>query len=264
MESLPRLGFGTWQITGPDCAEAVRHALEIGYRHIDTARAYENEREVGRGIAGSGVPREEIFVTTKVPHTRLRPDQVRASAEASLRDLGLDQVDLLLAHWPDPDVPLEDTLGAFTRLQEEGLTRLIGVSNFPPGLFARALELAPVATNQVEYHPFLGQERLLEVAEAHDVFLTAYSPLAHGRVVEEPVLQEIGAAHGKSAGQVALRWLLDQPRVAAVPKAAGAARRAENLDVLDFELAPEERARIQALPKDRREIDPPWAPDWNA
>jgi 2,5-diketo-D-gluconate reductase B len=264
MEDLPRLGLGTWQITGPECVDAVSQALEIGYRHIDTARAYENELEVGRGLAESGVPRDEIFVTTKVPHTRLKPDQVRESAESSLRDLGLDRVDLILAHWPNPDVPLQDTLEAFVRLQEEGLTQLIGVSNFPPGLFAQALELAPIATNQVEYHPFLGQDRLLELAEEHDAFITAYSPLAHGKVADDALLQEIGASHGKSAGQVALRWLLDQPRVVAVPKAASTARRAENLDVFDFELTPEERARIAALPKDRREIDPPWAPDWNA
>lgn len=262
--TVPSLGLGTWQITGDACTEAVRHALEIGYRHIDTARAYGNEREVGRGLAEAGVPREDVFITTKVPHTQLRPDQVRASAEASLRDLGLDAVDLLLIHWPSPDgVPLEDTLGALVQLQEQGLTRLIGVSNFPPSMFRRALELAPVATNQVEFHPFLGQDALLEVAEEHDAFLTAYSPLAHGKAAGDPVLQEIGAEHGKSSGQVALRWLLDQPRVAAVPKAASTQRRAENLEVFDFELSEADRARIRALPKDRREIDPPWAPDWN-
>jgi 2,5-diketo-D-gluconate reductase B len=261
---VPRLGFGTWQITGHDCVDAVRNALDLGYRHIDTARAYGNEREVGEGIRQSGLAREEIFVTTKVRHVDLAPGRVRASAEASLEDLGLDRVDLILAHWPSPDVPLEDTLAAFTKLQEDGLTTLIGVSNFPPGLLRRALELAPVATDQVEFHPFLAQDALLEVAEEHDVFLTAYSPLAHGGVADEPVLQEIGAEHGKTAGQVALRWLLDQPRVAVIPKAASTARRAENLDVFDFELSPSERDRIAALPKDQREFDPDWAPDWNA
>jgi 2,5-diketo-D-gluconate reductase B len=262
--TIPRLGLGTWQITGDAAREAVRHALDIGYRHVDTARAYDNEREVGRGIAESGVPRDDIFITTKVPHTDAAPGRVRASAEASLEDLGVDRVDLMLLHWPNPDVPLEDTLAAMTALQEDGLAARIGVSNFPPGMFRRALELAPLATNQVEYHPFLAQDALLEVCEEHDAVLTAYSPLAHGKVPEDPTLREIGANHGKSAGQVALRWLLDQPRVVVVPKAAGTQRRAENLDVFDFELTAEERARIDALPKDRREFDPAWAPDWNA
>jgi 2,5-diketo-D-gluconate reductase B len=261
---VPRLGFGTWLITGPEATEAVRDALQIGYRHIDTARAYENEREVGRGIADSGVPRDEIFLTTKVPHDEASADQVERAAEESLERLGVDRLDLLLLHWPSPDVPLEETLKALTAVRDDGRAAHIGVSNFPAGLLQQALDLAPVFCNQVEYHPFLDQGRLLELARANDVLITAYSPLAHGKVPDDDTLRRIGEAHGKTAGQVALRWLLDQDHVSPIPKASSHERRQENFDVFDFELSAEERAEIDALPKDVRTADPPWAPDWDA
>ena len=163
---VPVLGFGTWLIEGADATEAVRDALEIGYRQIDTARAYENEREVGRGIADSGVAREEIFLTTKVPPDDAPPDTVQRDCEESLERLGVDYLDLLLLHWPSPDVPLEETLKALTALRADGRIRNLGLSNFPAGLLRQAIEMAPVFCNQVEYHPFLDQERLLEVARA--------------------------------------------------------------------------------------------------
>jgi 2,5-diketo-D-gluconate reductase B len=261
---VPVLGFGTWLITGPDATEAVRDALEIGYRQIDTARAYENEREVGRGIADSGLAREEFFLTTKVPFDEASADEVQRDCEQSLERLGVDYLDLLLLHWPNPDVPLEETLKALTSLRADGRIRNLGVSNFPAGLLQQALELAPVFCNQVEYHPFLDQSRLLELARANDVLITAYSPLAHGEVPDDETLNRIGAAHGKTAGQVALRWLLDQDHVSPIPKASGHERRVENFEVFDFELSAEERAEIDALPKDVRTADPPWAPDWDA
>ena len=261
---VPALGFGTWLVTGEDAAAGVREALEIGYRQIDTARAYENEREVGRGIADSGVPRDEIFLTTKVPHDDAAADDVRRDAEQSLERLGVDRLDLLLLHWPNPDVPLDETVKALDRAREDGLTRHIGVSNFPAGLLRQALEIAPVFCDQVEYHPFLDQSRLLELARERDVLITAYSPLAHGKVPDDPTLTRIGAQHGKTAGQVALRWLLDQPGVSPIPKASSHARRLENFDVLDFALTDEDRAAIAALPKDVRTANPPWAPDWDA
>jgi 2,5-diketo-D-gluconate reductase B len=261
---IPVLGFGTWLIEGADATEAVRDALEIGYRQIDTARAYENEREVGRGIADSGVAREEIFLTTKVPPDDAAAELVQRDAEESLERLGVDYLDLLLLHWPSPDVPLEETLKALTALRDDGRIRNLGVSNFPAGLLQQALDLAPVFCNQVEYHPFLGQDRLLELARANDVLITAYSPLAHGRVPDDATLNRIGDAHGKTAGQVALRWLLDQDHVSPIPKASSHERRVENFEVFDFELSDEERAEIDALPKDVRTADPPWAPDWNA
>ncbi|HEX8103188.1 MAG TPA: aldo/keto reductase [Solirubrobacteraceae bacterium] len=259
---VPRLGFGTWQITGRDCERAVADALEIGYRHIDTARAYGNEREVGRGLAASGLARDEIFLATKLWMDEFEPDRLRAAAEDSLARLGTDYVDLLLLHWPNPDVPLEATLGAMVELREAGHIRELGVSNFPPGHLRRALAAAPVFTDQVELHPFLGAPALFEISEEQDVMITAYAPLAHGKVVDDPTLREIGEAHGKSAGQVALRWLLDQPRVAVIPKASSPERRRENFDVFDFALSAEQRAAIDALPKDRRDFSPEWAPDW--
>ena len=261
---VPRVGFGTWQITGPDATEAVRDALEIGYRQIDTARAYENEREVGRGIADSGVPRDEIFLTTKIFIDDFEPDRLKRAAEDSLQQLGTDHLDLLLLHWPNPDVPLEATLGAMAELREDGRIRQLGVSNFPAGYLRRALEIAPVFCDQVEYHPFLGQDQLLELAREREVLVTAYSPLAHGRVPDDATLSRIGERYGKTAGQVALRWLLDQPGVSPIPKASSHDRRLENFEVLDFELTDDERAEIDALPKDVRTADPPWAPDWDA
>lgn len=260
--TVPKLGFGTWQITGRDCEEAVRDSLEIGYRHIDTARAYGNEAEVGRGLAASDVDRSEIFLTTKIWTSDFEPARLRTAAEDSLRSLGTDYVDLLLLHWPNDDVPLEGTLGALVDLREEGKIRQLGVSNFPAGLLRRALAVAPVFSDQVEYHPFLGQERLLELAVERDYMLTAYSPLAHGRVSGDATLAGVAEAHGKSAGQVALRWLLDQPNVSAIPKASSHERRLENFEVFDFELSDEERARIDALPKDERGSDADV--DWDA
>ena len=259
---IPRLGFGTWQITGRDATDGVRDALEIGYRHIDTARAYGNEAEVGAGIAASGVDRSEIWLTTKIWLDDFEADPLKAAAEDSLRQLRTDYVDLLLLHWPNPDVPLERTLEAMRELQEAGTIRHAGVSNFPAGMLARALEIAPLFADQVEYHPFLAQDAVLRVAEARDLTLTAYSPLAHGKVPGHPELTAIGEAHGKTAGQVALRWLLDQPNVTTVPKASSHERRQENFEVFDFELSDSDRERIAALPKDLRTADPAWAPDW--
>jgi 2,5-diketo-D-gluconate reductase B len=262
--TVPRLGFGTWLLEGEEATEGVRDALAIGYRQIDTARGYANEREVGRGVADSGVPREEIFLTTKVPPDDAAGDRVKAVAEGSLERLGTDYVDLLLLHWPNAGVPLEDTLGALVELRDDGRIRELGLSNFPAGMLRRALDIAPVFCDQVEYHPFLGQERLLALARERDVLLTAYSPLAQGHVPGDPTLTRIGERHGKSAGQVALRWLLDQPQVSPIPKASSHERRLENYEVSDFELSAEERAEIDGLPKDMRNTESEWSPDWDA
>lgn len=244
---VPRLGLGTWQMTGRQCVEGVADALRLGYRHIDTARMYRNEREVGRGLAESGVARDEVWITTKVWHSDAAADRVRRSAEASVNDLGVDRVDLLLLHWPTDRVPLAETLGALTELRDQGLAREIGVSNFPPPLLREALDLAPVFADQVEYHPREPQDELLGLCRERDVMLTAYSPFGHGRLLREGALREIGDAHGKSPAQVLLRWLLDKPHVSAIPKAATHDKRVANLDVFDFELTEDERARIEAL-----------------
>jgi 2,5-diketo-D-gluconate reductase B len=261
--SIPRLGFGTWELNGSDATDGVRDALEIGYRHVDTARAYENEAEVGEALAASGVDRGEIWLTTKVFPTDFEPARFKAAAEDSLRRLRTDWLDLLLLHWPSNDVPLERTLAALGELQDAGKVRHAGVSNFPAGMLEQALGLLPLLADQVEYHPYLAQDELLRTAEERDLMLTAYSPLARGRVPRDPELTAIGEQHGKSAGQVALRWLLDQPNVTAVPKASSHERRLENLDVFDFVLSDADRERIAALPKDRRGIDPSWGPDWD-
>ena len=260
---VPAVGFGTWQVTGRDAEDGVADALAIGYRHIDTARMYGNEDEVGRGIDASGVDRAEIFLTTKVWPDDFAADRLTAAAEDSLRRLNSDYIDLLLLHWPNPDVPIAETVGALSALKDRGLIRHLGVSNFPTALLAEALEHGPVFANQVEYHPYLAQPRLLAQAREHDLLLEAYSPFAHGRLLDDPVLREIGSEHGRSAGQVALRWLLDQPGVCALPKASSHGRRAENLDVFGFALSDDERARIDELDRQMRTANPSFAPVWD-
>jgi 2,5-diketo-D-gluconate reductase B len=261
---VPKLGYGTWLVEGEAAYEGVLDALELGYRHVDTARAYGNEREVGRALVDSGVPRDEIWLTTKVWYEDADPDVLTRVFERQLADLQVERVDLLLLHWPAPETPLARTLGAMDALREQGLVGHIGVSNFPSELLREALSLAPIFCDQVEYHPYLPQGAVMHECLEHDLLLTAYSPFAHGRVHDDPALAEIGARHGKSAGQVALRWLLDQPNVATLPKASSHARRAENLDVFDFELDDDERAAVAALSRRHlRTADPPWAPDWD-
>jgi diketogulonate reductase-like aldo/keto reductase len=252
---VPALGLGTWELRGEDCTRAVEHALAIGYRHIDTAQGYANEAEVGAGLRRSGVQREAIFLTTKVRPRHFRRADLLASTEDSVRALGVEAVDLLLLHWPNPDVPLEETLLALHEARDRGLARHVGVSNFAPSLLLRALAAGPTLTNQVEYHPFLAQERLLALAEAHDLLLTAYSPVARGRVLDDPTLVAIGQRHGKSPAQVALRWLLQQPRVVAIPKAASPDKQASNLAVFDFDLDDDEMRRISGLARGERLVD---------
>ena len=244
---IPKLGFGTWPMTGDDCVVAVRDALELGYRHIDTARRYRNEAEVGQALHDSGLNRDEVFVTTKVWRTHLSADDLQQELEASLRELRTEYVDLLLIHSPSHDVALSETLNTMVQAREAGRARHIGVSNFPAPLLQEALELAPILCDQVEYHPYLPQPEVLEAARESDLLVTAYSPLAQGRALRDPVLREIGEAHGVSAGQVALRWLLDQPNVAAIPKASSHEHRAANLDVFSFELTGAERGAIAGL-----------------
>jgi 2,5-diketo-D-gluconate reductase B len=261
---IPKLGLGTWQLTGAACEEAVADALALGYRHVDTARMYGNEAEVGRAIAAAGIGRDELFVTTKLLPSELGAAGVRRQLDGSLSDLRLDHVDLLLIHWPATDgTPLAETLGAMREAQDQGAARHLGVSNFPSAMVRQALELAPIVCDQVEYHPYLGQRELLALARERDLMITAYSPLAQGAVLRDPTIRRIAEAHGRTPAQVVLRWLLDQPQVAAVPKAAGHEHRAANLDVFSFELSDDERGAIAGLQRGRRTIDPSFAPDWD-
>jgi 2,5-diketo-D-gluconate reductase B len=261
---VPKLGYGTWLVEGEDAYDGVLDALQLGYRHIDTARAYGNEREVGRGLVDSGVPREEIWLTTKVWYEHAEPVVLNREFAQQLVDLQVEYVDLLLLHWPAPEVPLRETLTTMNALREEGYVRHIGVSNFPSELLREALTLAPIFANQVEYHPYLPQGPVMHECLEHDLLLDAYSPFAHGHIHDEPVLKQIGERYGKSAGQVSLRWLLDQPNVAALPKASSHERRAENLDVFDFDLTDDERGAVAALSERHlRTADPDFAPDWD-
>ncbi len=241
----------------------MRDALDIGYRHIDTARAYGNEREVGAALAASRVDRSEIILTTKIWMDDFEPARLRAATEDSLRNLGTEYVDLLLLHWPNPAVALERTLSELVALRDEGLIAQLGVSNFPAGLLRQAIATAPIFCDQVEFHPFLAQDELLAIAAEEDLMITAYAPLARGEVHSDPTLIRIAEEVGASPSQVALRWLLDQPRVAVIPKAASRRNRLANYEVLDIELTDEQRAAIDTLPKDHRRFDPGWAPDWS-
>ncbi len=259
---VPALGFGTFQLTGDTCRRQVLAALETGYRHIDTARAYDNEDQVGRALEDSGVARSEVFLTSKVWLDDLEPKPLARSVEKSLRQLRTGFLDLCLIHWPSDRFPLDASLDALQRLRSEGKIRHLGVSNFPPAYLRRACDLAPVFTNQVEYHPLLGQETLLRLCRENGVLLTAYSPLAQGAVFREPVLREIGKKYGKSPAQVALRWLLEQDRVAAIPRSSSEKNLRENFEVFDFELAGEDIKKIDRLPKNQRQVNPAFAPDW--
>jgi 2,5-diketo-D-gluconate reductase B len=263
MNDIPPLGFGTWLIKGRDCTDGVEDALKLGYRHIDTARAYENERQVGEGLRQSGVDRDEVWITSKVWTSSFTADRVQPSVESSLKALGIDHLDLYLMHWHNPEVPLEETLTALRDAQEQGLVTHIGVSNFTVALVEEARQHAAIFANQVEYHAYLGQDPLLAQAREHDILLEAYSPFAHGDLLGDPILTEIGEEHGRSVGQVALRWLLDQPQVCALPKATAPERIRQNLEVFDFALSDEERSRIDALERGHRTANPPWAPEWD-
>ena len=244
---IPALGFGTYQLEPADARRMVAEALRIGYRHVDTAFIYKNEEGVGQGIADSGVARDDVFLTTKIWVTNFRDGDLQRQAEESAERLG--QVpDLLLLHWPKPDPAMEETIKALNDARARGFAKNIGLSNFPSALFRKAFDLseAPLVTNQVEYHPYLSQKTLIDTARDLGSSITAWSPLAQGKIADDAILNEIGRAHGKSAGQVTLRWIVQQG-VIAIPKTSSEKRAAENLDIFDFELTADEMARIHGL-----------------
>jgi 2,5-diketo-D-gluconate reductase B len=264
-ETIPALGLGTFELTGPEGETAIRTAIELGYRQIDTAIRYGNEAEVGRAIRASGVPRNELFVTTKIWFNDLAPENVARRVGESLERLGFDQVDLLLVHWPARDVPLGETLAAFAEEKAKGRTRLIGVSNFTVALLDEALDVhkADLFCNQVEYHPFLSQQKLLARMRRADMLLNAYQPIARGKVFKSELLNEIGRKYGKSAGQVTLRWLVQQDHVGAIPRSSRPENMRANLDIFDFELSGEDMAAIHGLARGERYSSFDWAPDWD-
>ncbi len=263
---MPRLGLGTFRLAPEACQVAVESALELGYRHIDTAEMYGNETGVGEAVAASGIRREALHVTTKVWWEHLTPDAMRRACDFSLGRLGLDYVDLYLVHWPARGMDLPRVLETMVALREEGRALAIGVSNFTLPMLKTAIEEvgAPIACNQIEYHPYLSQAPILAYLRSKGVPLTAYAPLAQGTVAESPELQAIGRKHGASAAQVALAWLLEQDGVAAIPKAGRRESQAANLAALELKLDDEDRRAIAALPKDQRRVNPGFAPDWDA
>ena len=264
---IPKIGFGTFELDSATAAARVPDALEAGCRHIDTAQMYGNEEGVGRGLRDSGLDRQDIFLTTKVWPDRYRDGDLQRSAAESLDRLGLDYVDLLLLHWPNPDVPLEETVGALNEVASQGLTRHIGVSNFTVALLDQAVAAStrPLVTNQVEYHPYLSQAPVLEALARHGMALTAYCPLGKGRAIGDGTVRRIADAHGKSPAQVVLRWHYQQPGVVAIPRTSRAERVPANLDIFDFELSDQDMAAIHALARaDGRIISPAGlAPAWD-
>lgn len=262
---IPAIGFGTSSLG--DCGEIVATALGLGYRHIDTAWKYGTERGVGEGIRASGVPRGEIFLTTKVSHEYLRPDDFARSVDESLANLGVDFVDLLLVHWPNPDIPLAEPIAALAQAKRAGLARHIGVANFNIALLDEAIRLCPepLVALQAEYHAHLDQTKLTQACRGRGLIFTAYCPLGRGRLLHDPVLAHIAVHKGRTLAQVALRWLIQQGNIAAIPRSSNAERMAENLDVFDFTLTEGEMKQIAALKRpDGRIADPAGrAPAWD-
>jgi 2,5-diketo-D-gluconate reductase B len=262
---IPAIGFGTSSLG--NCGEIVANALKAGYRHIDTAWKYGTERGVGEGMRASGVPRGEIFLTTKVTHEYLRADDFARSVDESLKNLGVDHVDLLLVHWPNPEIPLSEPMPALAKAKRRGLTRHIGVANFTIALLDEAIRLCPepLVNLQAEYHPHLDQTKLLEACRRRGLIFTAYCPLGRGRLLRDPVLADIAARKGRPLAQIALRWLVQQGNIIPIPRSSNPKRMAENLAVFDFALTDEEMKRISALKRpDGRIADPVGrAPAWD-
>lgn len=263
---IPALGFGTYELNNDEAASMVAEAAKIGYRHFDTAQMYHNEEGVGRGLKASGLARDDYFLTTKVWYDKFQSGDLQTSVVESLRKLDLEHVDLLLLHWPTDEIPLEETLAALNEVKNLGMTRLIGISNFPTALVDKAVTLSnlPLTVNQVEYHPYLDQSKVLENLRAHGMLLTAYCPIARGTVLHDPVLKEIGAKYGKSGIQITLRWLMQQDSVMAIPKSGSPKNAAANFNIFDFELSDEDMAAIFTLANpEGRLIDPSFAPKWD-
>jgi 2,5-diketo-D-gluconate reductase B len=263
--SLPKLGLGTFRMQGDACRAAVESALDLGYRHLDTAEMYANEEAIGAAVASSKVSRKDLHVTTKVWNENLAPDAIRRALDASLKKLRLDHVDLYLVHWPARNMNLPAMFETLMKLKDEGRTSAIGVANFNIALLKTVVEeiKAPIACNQVEYHVMLDQTPLRKYLAAKSIPLVAYCPLAQGRVASDEALAAIGRKHNASAAQVALKWLLDQDGVAAIPKASRAESQQANLDALKVQLDDADRTAIAALPKDKRCVNPGFAPVWD-
>jgi len=266
-KKIPALGYGTWKLKGDACVSGVSKALEVGYRHIDTAQIYGNEAEVGSSIETSGIKRDEIFLTTKVWTSEFKDGDLQSSVDESLKKLKTDYVDLLLLHWPvEDEAPFSEQLKALQEVKESGKTRLIGIANFTVAQMKQVVEEigADIVCNQVEYHPFLSQKSVLDYVLAHNMFMTAYCPVARGKVAEDSTIKEIAKKYNKTAGQVALRWLVQQKNIAAIPKAASENHIIENFNIFDFTLEDEDMEAIFNLANpDGRLINYDFSPKWD-
>ncbi|MBS0533192.1 MAG: aldo/keto reductase [Proteobacteria bacterium] len=261
---IPIIGLGTWELRGRDCARLVEQAIRLGYRHIDTAQMYANEAEVGEGVRASG-KRAEVMVTTKVAHTNLAPQDVERSTKESLSKLRIDEIDLLLIHWPNERIPLAETLGAMAKLKQAGYVKQLGVSNFTVALLDEAAKVCsePLVCNQIEYHPFLDQSKVIGACKRHDIAVVAYSPIARGSAKGNEVLERIGKAHGKTGAQVSLRWLVQQ-NVVVIPRTSKLQRLEENFAIFDFNLSDAEMAEIASLSQaGKRIVNLAWSPKWD-
>ncbi|MGY2489990.1 2,5-didehydrogluconate reductase DkgB [Cupriavidus sp. CP313] len=264
---IPAIGLGTFRLKGQQVIDSVRTGLELGYRHVDTAQIYDNEAEVGQAIAASGVPRQDLFVTTKIWTEALGRDRLRASLEQSLEKLQLDQVDLTLIHWPAPGdaIAVQEYMEALAEARAAGLTRAIGVSNFTIAHLQQAIDAVgadQIATQQIEMHPFLQNRKLADFTRAQGIHITAYMPLAYGKVMQDPVLQRIAQAHDASPAQVALAWLLQQG-YAVIPSSTRRANLESNLAAASLRLSEQEMAAIAGLDRGERLANPDFAPKWD-
>jgi 2,5-diketo-D-gluconate reductase B len=265
---IPAIGFGTYGMERTDMLRMIPAALQGGFRHIDTAQIYRNEAEVGECTVASGIPRSELFITTKVWVENYPARRFAASVDESLRKLRTDYIDLLLLHWPHDGVPLAEQIGQLNETVSAGKVRHIGVSNFNRKLLQQAIDLSavPLVTNQFEYHPYLNQSLLCGATRKAGLAVTAYCAMAVGRVLADPTIAEIAASHRRSIPQVVLRWLIQQGNVVALSRTSNPDRIAENLTIFDFELGEDEMAAIQTLARpDSRIVNPPGlAPVWDA
>ena len=266
--SMPVIGFGTWNVSGEECARSVTEALKVGYRHIDTASGYRNEDRVGEGIRASGVARDDIFITTKVSPDNLDDSAFKASVERSLKLIGVDQVDLVLIHWPSKVLPVADTIASLNAVKKNGWTRHIGVSNFTVKLLGEAWKATrePLVANQCEYHPYLNQDKLIGACREHGMIFTAFSPLARQVVLDDPVVSRIARAKGRTSSQIVLRWDIQQQNIVTIPKSTNPDHIKSNFEIFDFALDDSEMAAISALTKShmhRGSSPASVAPDWD-
>ena len=263
---IPQIGLGTMTLKGDVCVQAVKTALQLGYRHLDSAEYYGNEVENGEGLRASGIARDKVFICTKVRQGDLMPDDFQRVIDQSLVKLQLPFVDLLLIHWNNPNIPFKLSVGALCKAKKDGKTRHVGVANFTTSMLdeAWAVTTEPLVCNQIEMHPFINQDKVLAACKKRGMAVVAYCPIARGKVPGADALERIGAAHGKSAAQVSLRYLV-QMGVCAIPRTGTPAHLAANLDVFDFALNAAEMAELKALnATNMRVVNPPHAPVWDA